>query len=73
MLSYFCEDDSVTVPEELEIDLGSLSIDTLTEYPLDKNRSCDPVARDTKSVQKVTLYPNAVTFLLANGKSLFEE
>ena len=73
MLSYFCEDDSITAPEEIEITMDGADIKTLTEYPLDRERTCEPVARDAKSVQTVTLYPNSVTFLLCNGQSLFEE
>ncbi|MBQ9784559.1 MAG: hypothetical protein IJW29_03560 [Clostridia bacterium] len=73
MLSYFCEDDSVSDPVEMEIALDNLDIKTLTEYPLDRERTCEAVSRTARGTQKVTLYPNSVTFLLCNGQSLFEE
>lgn len=73
MLSYFCEDDNVREPEVIDITLDNLAIRSLTEYPLDKEHSCEAVTRDAHETATVVLYPNTVTFLLCNGESLFEE
>ncbi|MBQ7336801.1 MAG: hypothetical protein IJW92_10055 [Clostridia bacterium] len=73
MLSYFCEDDSITVPEKVCLHLENLSINTLTAYPLDRERSCQPTEMESAADITLELYPNTVVFLLANGASLYQE
>lgn len=73
MLSYFCEDDSITAPETVELALTGAKIGKLTAYLLDKECSCEPKALTPAEMLTLQIYPNTVLFLLANGESLFEE
>ena len=71
LLSWFCDDDSVTEQKSVQLALDGISVQSLTAYRLDTTHSCEAEILSPANRTTLSLSPNSAVLLLVNTTDLF--